>query len=239
MPEPLLQFIRTSDQNRFRLRCAPYIQVLEDVDEASGVQVGMTTAADGQSERTNQTVEVALRCFLGGDTEPYSRWSDYLPILEHETNSTTNSFTGFPLNELRFTVQPRGLADLFYPIEGASESAERLAEDLKNRQNEVRDSISIAQWKQKRSFDGKRQNKEFSVGDLVVLKFNRFGPGYKPPKPHDHKLAPIGTPLRIAIKVSPLSYCLALPEGTRFTTSSRSSFSDRTRDPGKEFAPYP
>jgi hypothetical protein len=126
-----------------------------------------------------------------------------------------NDTTGFSPNELRFTVKPRGLADLFYPIEGASETAERLAEDLKNKQDEARDSISIAQWKQKRYFDGKRQDKQFPVGDLVILKFSRFGPGYKPTKPHDHKLAPIGTPLRIVEKLSPLSYRVALREGTR------------------------
>jgi hypothetical protein len=53
------------------------------------------------------------------------------------------------------------------------------------------------------------------VGDLVVLKFNRFGPGYKPQKPHNHKLAPIGTPLRVLEKLSPLSYRLAIPPQSR------------------------
>jgi hypothetical protein len=52
-------------------------------------------AADGQSERTNQNVEFALRCFLGGDTERYSD-PDGAPVLEHEKSSTTNSTTGFP-----------------------------------------------------------------------------------------------------------------------------------------------
>jgi hypothetical protein len=40
------------------------------------VKLGMTTAfhpqADGQSEKTNQTVEIALRCFLGGDVDRIS-----------------------------------------------------------------------------------------------------------------------------------------------------------------------
>ena len=184
-----------------------------------GVKMGMTTAfhpaADGQSERTNQTVEIALRCFLGGDLEKYKRWTEYLPIVEHEMNFTKHDTTGFSLNELRFTVKPRGLTDLFYPLEGTSDSAERLAEDLKNKQDEARDSVAVAQWKQKKYFDGKRQNKEFNVGDLVVLKFNRFGPGYKPPKPHDHKLAPIGTPLHVVEKLSPVSYRLALPDNTK------------------------
>jgi hypothetical protein len=50
---------------------------------------------------------------------------------------------------------------------------------------------------------------------LVVLKYNRFGPGYKPPKDHNHKLGPLGTPLHIIEKLSPLAYRLALPEESR------------------------
>jgi len=61
------------------------------------VKLGMTTAfhpqADGQSEKTNQTVEIALRCFLGGDVDRYARWTEFLPIVEHEYNSTTHDTT--------------------------------------------------------------------------------------------------------------------------------------------------
>jgi Chromo (CHRromatin Organisation MOdifier) domain len=108
------------------------------------------------------------------------------------------------------------LADLLYPLEGESENAERLAEELKNRQDDARDSIAVAQRKQKKYFDQRRKNREFEVGDLVMLKLSRFGPGYKPSKDHDHKLAPLGTPLRIIEKLSPLSYRLALPADARF-----------------------
>jgi hypothetical protein len=180
-----------------------------------GVRLSLTTAfhpaADGQSERTNHTVETALRCFLGGNPDRYKHWVEYLPIVEHEINSTTHESTGLVPNEARFGLKPRSLADLLYPIEGKSESAELLAEDLKNRQDEVRDSIAIAQRKQRRYFDEGRQPKEFDVGDLVVIKFNRFGPSYKPSKEHNHKLAPLGTPLRVIEKLSPLSYRLKLP----------------------------
>lgn len=184
-----------------------------------GVKLGMTTAfhpaADGQSERTNQTVEIALRCFLGGDPAQYQKWTEYIPIVEHELNSSVGATTGFSPNELRYTLKPRGLADLVHPLEGTSESAERLAEELKNKRDEARDSIAVAQRKQRQYFNDKRQDRQFEVGDLVILKFNRFGPGYKPTKPHDHKLAPLGTPLRIIEKLSPLSYRLALPAGSR------------------------
>jgi hypothetical protein len=183
------------------------------------VKLGMTTAyhpqGDGQSEKTNQTVEIALRCLLGGDADRYAKWVEYLPIVEHEYNSTTHDSTGHAPNDLRFAIKPRSLADLLYPLEGASESAEQLAEELKNRQDEARDSIAIAQRKQKRYYDQRHKPHEFEVGDLVILKLNRFGPGYKPTKPHFHKLAPLGKPFRIIEKISPLSYRIDLPTGTR------------------------
>lgn len=184
-----------------------------------GVELGMSTAfhpqTDGQSERTNQTVEISLRCLLGGDIKRYEQWVKYLPILEHELNSTMNDSTGFTPNQLRFTMTPRGLAELLHPFEGASETAERLAEDLKNRRDEAKDSIKAAQRKQKKYYDARRQPKEFQTGDLVLLKFNKFGPGYKAPHPHQHKLAPLGTPLRIIEKVSPLAYRLKLPANSK------------------------
>jgi hypothetical protein len=183
------------------------------------VRVGMTAAfhpsADGQAERTNQTVEIALRCFLGGDLAKYPKWVDYLPIVEHEYNSFPHASTGMTPNELRFAMQPRGLVDLMHPFEGTSETAETLAEDLKNRRDEARDSIAIAQRKQKRYADARRTPKEFEVGELVVLKLNRFGAGYKPLAGHAHKLGPFGTPVRIVEKLSPLSYRIDLPAGSR------------------------
>lgn len=183
------------------------------------VKLGMTTAyhpqADGQSEKTNQTVETALRCLIGGDVERYSKWVSYLPVVEHKYNSTIQDSTGFAPNDLRFAIKPRNLVDVMHPFEGTSESAERLAEELKNRQDEAKDSIAIAQRKQKQFYDQKRQDKQFEVGDLVVLKLNRFGPGYRPTKQHSHKLAPLGTPLRVTEKISPLAYRLDLPKNTK------------------------
>jgi hypothetical protein len=75
-----------------------------------GIELGMSTAfhsqADGQSERMNQTVEIALRCFLGEDVECYGKWVDYLPILEHELNSTVHDSTNFTPNQIRFAMAP-------------------------------------------------------------------------------------------------------------------------------------
>jgi hypothetical protein len=66
---------------------------------------------------------------------------------------------------------------LLYPFEDKSESTESLVQSLKNKRDDICDIIIIAQRKQKRLYDKKYSAKEFNVGDLIILKFTRFGPG--------------------------------------------------------------
>jgi len=185
-----------------------------------GVKMGITAAfhpqADGQSERTNATVEIALRCFLGGNIDLYPKWTEYLPIIELEYNNIPQASTNISPNDLRFAVRPQGIPDVLSSNDThSSESAETLAGDLQNRRSDARDSILAAQRKQKELYDSKRRDFQFKVGDLALLRFHRFGSGYKPPPPHRHKIAPVSTPIRILEKLSPLSYRIQLPVGSR------------------------
>ena len=176
----------------------------------------MEPRADGQSERTNATVEIAIRCFLGGDIDLYPKWTEYLPIIELEYNNIPQASTNIAPNDLRFAVRPRGIPDALLPNDTHSlEPAESLAENLQNRRSEARDSIIAAQRKQKELYDSKRRDFQFNVGDLALLCFHRFGSGYKPPPQHRHKIAPVSTPVRILEKLSPLSYRIQLPAGSR------------------------
>jgi hypothetical protein len=122
-------------------RCQVHIQVLMGL---LGVDLGLTSAfhpsADGQSERSNQTVEVTLRCFLAGDVDRYYKWTDYLPIFELEYNNLPHTTTGFASNDPRFLLRPRGIPDLLSSpnanssaLCGTSALAEDLLEELKNR----------------------------------------------------------------------------------------------------------
>jgi hypothetical protein len=115
---------------------------------------------------------------------------------------------------LRYIVPSRSISDLAVPPCLSSESAESLAEQLKNARNDARDSLVIAQKKQKKYLDTKLTLKVFQVGDLVCLKYNQFSPGYKSPSNHKHKLAPISIPVHILERLSPVSYRLDLPEGS-------------------------
>ena len=159
-----------------------------------GVNQGMTTAfhpsADGQVEKMNQIMEIGLRYFLDDDLTKYSKWVDYLPILEHEYNSLIHSSTSFSPNELWFSTPPCGISNLATPPYGSFKSVEQLTDNLKNARDDIQDTLALAQWKQKRYADVGWKSKLFEPGDLVILKYNHFGPGYKPLNEYKHKLAP-------------------------------------------------
>jgi len=114
------------------------------------IKMGITAAfhpqADGQSERTNATVEIALHCFLGGDIDLYPKWTEYLPIIELEYNNIPQASTNITPNDLRFTMCPRGILDALLPNDTHSlEPTESLTENLQNRHSETCDSIIAAQ----------------------------------------------------------------------------------------------
>jgi hypothetical protein len=59
------------------------------LDVKLGLTAAFRPAADGQSKRTNETMEIALQCFLSGDVDKYPLWDEVLPnIVEHDYNTT-------------------------------------------------------------------------------------------------------------------------------------------------------
>jgi hypothetical protein len=59
---------------------------------------------DGQSERTNQTAEIAIRFHLFEHAldHPIPLWRPFLPILQSLLNNSPNAATGHSANEINF-----------------------------------------------------------------------------------------------------------------------------------------
>ena len=185
-----------------------------------GVRIGITAAfhpqADCQSERTNATVEIVLRCFLGGDIDLYPKWTEFLPIIKLEYSNIPQASTNISSNDLRFVIHPCGIPDVLSLHDSRlSESAERLTSNLQNRRSDAHDSIIATQRKQKEFYDSKRCDFQFKNGDLALLRFHRFGSSYRPPLPHRHKIASVSTSICILEKLSLLSYHIQLSAGSQ------------------------
>lgn len=93
------------------------------VFKSCGATLGMTTAyhpsADGQAERTNQTVEIALRCLLIGQYE--EKWEEILFQIEYFFNCFQNVSIGQSPFGTLYGIKPRDL--LFSIIRKDSQEA--------------------------------------------------------------------------------------------------------------------
>jgi hypothetical protein len=92
-----------------------------------GVKGAMTTAyhpaADGQSERTNQTVETALRCLLVGENE--ETWINLIPEIELALKIVKNRSTNHSPFEVVYGFRPKLLTTLKSDVAEVQEFAER------------------------------------------------------------------------------------------------------------------
>jgi hypothetical protein len=84
--------------------------------EMLGTDCVATTAhnpeADGQSERTNQTIEIALRHVVNARQDD---WVDLLGEVQLAANNAVNASTKMPPNEALMAYLPKGAIDVLLP----------------------------------------------------------------------------------------------------------------------------
>lgn len=160
---------------------------------------------DGQTERTNQTLEHYLRVFC--DDEQVN-WPNLLPSAHFACNPVENATTKTtPFEGLM------GFTPSFHErvgddsLEGKVPTATERADKLKKIRERLTEHWKHAVESQKRYFDRKHQGQEFRRGQLVVLSSKNL----RLQSPCA-KLAPkfVG-PFRILDRVGSLAYRLCLP----------------------------
>lgn len=70
---------------------------------------------DGQSERTNQTMEIALRYFMAKYPDGTLEWKYVLPHIRFVMNNSINTSTGKAPNDLCYGFLPKAPGDLSTP----------------------------------------------------------------------------------------------------------------------------
>ena len=160
---------------------------------------------DGQTERLNQTLEIMLRHYV--DERP-SAWTKYLPIVEFAYNSTKHSATDRTPFSLVFGKDPDSPLTLSLGSKGTQvEASASLLESLHAAWADAKDCLSFAQTQQAKFSNEHRTPREFTPGDLILLK--------RTPMNKNLILGPawIG-PFQIESKNSAVTFRLKLPPGT-------------------------
>jgi len=135
-----------------------------------GTKLTMSTTyhpqTDGQTERSNRTLEEALRAYVNWRQ---TDWDVHLSALEISINNARNSSTGFTPFYLNSGQEIRLPLDSALPVVGnnpvASERIRCLHQDLVM----ARDHIERAQKRQAHYADRHRRHVTFAVGDRVLL----------------------------------------------------------------------
>jgi hypothetical protein len=153
--------------------------------EGTGVKHITTTAyhpsADGQAERTNFTLEVALRYFVN---ETQDNWASKLKVIEALLNNTKSSTTGKAPNALIYGKRVR--LDLTTTLSEVNPEADTVAEQRQQNREEALRAIAFAQKAMKHHYDKSHQLPDFKEG----WAFLRLGNGYSVPGIPKAKIGP-------------------------------------------------
>ena len=100
---------------------------------------------DGQSEIANLTIIDLLKAYVT-EVDQKDQWEKYLPLVEYAYNNTVHTSTGKAPFEI---IEGRSKLPLIVKPLGKIFAADEYSRDLKESFNKIKESISIAQRKQK------------------------------------------------------------------------------------------
>src|SRR5213080_710558 len=134
-----------------------------------GTKLALSTAyhpqSDGQTERTNRTLEQVIRTQINGKGD---NWDTLLPMAEFAINTTVNVSTGFSPFQLTYGIDPKSPIDLDIGV-STTPAAEDFVKQMKANLDRARSNILKAQLGQKAQADKHRRDHSFQVGDKVML----------------------------------------------------------------------
>jgi len=171
-----------------------------------GVKLNISSAyhaqTDGQTERTNRTLEHILRPYCSYDQD---NWDELLPMAEFAFNNAPSATTGVSPFQANYGRHPRTPSTLGISV--PAPASVTLADDLRAIHQDMHDRIIKAQAHQKEHADKRRSDLDFNIGDKVLLSTENIKTT-RPSKKLDFRRA---GPFKIIAKVGNVSYKLDLP----------------------------
>ncbi len=166
---------------------------------------------DGQSERTNQTIEIILRHYVNRFQDD---WAKHLPIIEMVHNNLKSASTERSPNEIIYGKNLRTGPEILAEGTSSTESGQ-FTSTVAQIRREARDAISFAKLRMSKYYNDNRRPENFEIGDYVWIELARtMMGGYAVRGMNSRKLGPQRSgPFRVIRKVGNLAYELDL-EGT-------------------------
>jgi hypothetical protein len=178
-----------------------------DICKKLGVELALSTAyhpqTDGQSERTNQEVEQALRTVISYHQDD---WVDWLPVIEFALNNRYHSGLKTTPFYANYGYHPHigSLPRIQSPIESVEDFVDHIHEVQKNTEK----SLTRAAEDMKKFYDRHRgQTPEFEVGQKVLLDNSDLALS----RPSRKLSERYSGPFEVTEKIGSHAYKLALP----------------------------
>lgn len=205
---------------------------------ALGVKVNLFSSfhpqSNGQTERTNQTLEQYLRCFI---CYLQDDWMEFLPTAEFSYNNSEHSSISQSPFFANFGFHPTFIPNLpvYTPIPTVTERITILQEAQKR----LMEILKEAQENYKKAADRHRRSKpNFKVGDKVWLSTKNLKQKIPSPKLGQKFIGPF----KIISQINQVAFCLELPTSMKihpvFHVSLLKPFHDNSFT-GRIMAPPP
>ena len=167
-----------------------------------GTKILTTTAwhpqGNGQSERTNQTVEIALRFHITSSEIP---WPEIIPSLQSSTDNAFSQAIGCSPNELLIGMKTNDSLKL---LAGSTRTQDIFQFLRKFRRDETAAATTFAKMKAKIYYDGKYQVFDIEIRDEIYIRLHK---GYRlPSKANSKMFNQYCGPFRINRKIKRLAY---------------------------------
>jgi hypothetical protein len=181
----------------------------------TGTKLAMSTAfhpqTDGQSERTNRTLEDMLRAYTN---DHQTDWDKHLTAAEFAVNNGTQASTDQSPFFLNYGQHPNTPGNLLRRVDAStSQATEDFLETIRTTLAQAKEALHRAQQRQAATADRHRRAVTFHAGDQVLLSTANLILRHSGPA---KKLQPkfIG-PFEISTVISPVAYRLTLPDAMK------------------------
>lgn len=163
---------------------------------------------DGQTERVNQCLEMYLRCAVHDSPK---QWISWLPLAEFWYNSTYHTSLGCSPFKALYGYEPQ-LGTMLPVPDGDQSQAAKLLQNRATHLNLLKHHLSNAQNRMKIQADRQRTDRQFQVGELVLLKLQLYVQQSVVTRRYPKLDFKFFGPFRVLEKIGQATYKLDLPD---------------------------